>query len=165
MSRIKIGTTVIDFPNSGTDANWAPAVDAFAIAVEKNFASVITAFDVSPRVEYLQYDANTNLEVPSASFNHLSVRGFTFNYSIYRTNNVLTISEIGVVLGHYDPANGWNLSHTFSGQRQSDGEQYHTFAMSGDQLTLTTVAIGGSYDSSKSEISYSAKALLINNPS
>ena len=47
------------------------------------------------------------------------------------------------------------------GTKQSTGALYHTFAMSGDQLTLTTVAIGGSYDSINSKISYSAATELV----
>lgn len=55
----------------------------------------------------------------------------------------------------------WILQHEFTGERQTSGIPYHTFSMSGDQLQMSTVAIGGAYDSINSKISYSAKTLLV----
>lgn len=162
MPRITIGSTVIDFPNSAADSNWAPAIDEFAQAVADQLAAIASQFDISPRVQILTSDANTNLIISSAVFPSGSVRAFQFFYSIYRTNTVIALAEQGTVSGVFDDLSStWILQHEFEGERQSNGTAYHTFSMSGDQVTLDTVAIGGSYDSTNSKISYSAKTLLV----
>jgi hypothetical protein len=169
MSKVTIGTTVINFPSSGTDANWAIAVDLFATEVANQLASIASPFDVSPRVEILIDDPNTNLVVPGCLFPHTSVRSFSLNYAIYRTNGTglgtTSLAEEGTVSGVYNNSTSlWYLEHQFSGDRQpTTGAAYHTFDMSGDELTLSTVAIGGSYDSVNSKLSYSAKTVLISN--
>lgn len=160
-----VGTQVINFPNAGADASWAPAVIQFAQAVTEQLATLSSQFDISPRVQTLTSDANTNLNISGAIFPDGSVRSFRFTYSIYRTNGVTSLVEEGIVSGVFDTLNAtWDLQRDFQGPRQSNGIPYHMFSISGDQIQLSTVAMGGSYDSITSEITYSAKTLTIVNP-
>jgi len=168
MAKIIIGTTVIDFPASGTDANWGIAVDQFANAVANELAGLASPFDVSPRVETLNNDANLLLPIPGCLFPNTSVRSFSLSYAIYRTNGSglgnTTLAEAGTVNGVYNNVTTqWYLDHMFNGDRQANGDAYHTFSMVGDELNLTTIAIGGSYDSINSKISYAAKTVLVSN--
>jgi hypothetical protein len=163
MIRITIGQQTIDFPTSGTDANWAAGVVKFASAVESALQSVGSQFDISPRVQTLTSNANVNLDVSDVTFPSSSVRSFIFTYAIYRTNGTTALAETGSVTGVYDDSqSSWNLEHEFTGPRRADGTMWHTFDMSGDQLVLTTVAMtGGTYDPAESKISYGAKTILV----
>lgn len=159
---ITIGNQVINFPSSGESPNWAPALIDFAEAVSLQLISIASPFDISPRAQILTSDANINLNIDQVIFPSGSVRGFSFNYAIYRTNGVISLAETGFVNGVFDTLSSiWTLEHEFSGPRQSDGSVYHSFTMSGDQMQLSTVAIGGSYDSTNSKISYAARTILI----
>lgn len=160
--QITIGNQVIPFPSSGESANWSEPVIRFAQAVSLALEGISSQFDISPRAQTLTSDANTNLNIADVIFPNGSVRGFSFNYAIYRTNGVTSLADTGFVNGVYDTLGGfWTIEHEFTGPRQSDGSVYHSFSMSGDQMQLTTVAIGGSYDSTNSKISYAAKTILV----
>jgi hypothetical protein len=160
--RIVVGSQVIEFPSSGQDANWAPAVIQFAQAAADQLAAIASQFDISPRVQILTSNANTNLDVNGVIFPSGSVRSFAFSYAIYRVSDTpFSLAEDGMVSGVYDTLNStWNLQHEFEGSRQADGTPYHTFTMSGDQLQITTVAISGAYDNVNSKLSYAAKTVL-----
>lgn len=160
--RLTIGTQIISFPTSGTDANWAPAVVQFAQAVADQLAAIASQFDISPRVQILTSDANTNIDVSGCTFPSGSVRSFNFVYAIYRTNGVDTLAEEGAVNAVFNTdTSAWSLQHEFEGQRQTDGTPYHTFSMSGDQLVFSSIAINGAYDNVNSKISYRALTNLV----
>ena len=162
--KITIGNQVINFPSAGSDASWSQAVDDFAVAVADQLAGIVSPYDVSPRVQILSSDANSNLTITSAVFPNGSVRSFDFDYAIYRSNGAISIAEEGTVRGVYDTLIAvLSLQHVFLGPRQSNGTLYDSFSMSGDQLTLTTAGIGGSYDGTGSKISYYAKTNLVSN--
>lgn len=164
MPQINIGNQVINFPDAGSSPSWAPALIDFAVAVEQALLGIASPFDISPRVQTLTSDANTNLNIDQVIFPSGSVRGFAFNYAIYRTNAVTAVAEKGYVNGVFNTLTSvWDIQHEFNGPRQSDGSCYNTFTMSGDQMQLTTVAIGGSYDSTNSNISYAATTILVSN--
>ncbi len=161
MPLITVGSEVIDFPNSGTDPNWAPAVIAYAQAVANQLQAQASPFDVPPKVQILTSDSNVNLNLTDAIFPSGSVRSFSMYYTIFRTNTVDSVLDQGEVYGSYNSdTTAWVLSEKFNGTRQDDGLPYQSFNMSGDQLQLNTVAIGGSYDSVNSTISFSAKTEL-----
>jgi hypothetical protein len=163
MPRITIGTKVIDFPGSGRDANWSQSVIEFAVEVANVLAGLASRFDISPRVQILTNDANTNLDLDTVIFPSGSVRSFVFTYSIYRTNGTTSITEAGTITGVFDTLTStWEIQRDFEGDKQANGNSYHSFIMSGDQMQLSTVAMGGSYDSINSKISYSAKTNLVN---
>lgn len=159
---ITIGNQVIQFPTSGESSDWAPAIVDFAEAVSTALQGIASQFDISPRAQTLTSDANTNLNISDVIFPNGSVRGFTFNYAVYRTNSVTALAETGVVTGVYDTlAGSWTLQHDFQGPRQSDGTIYHGFSMSGDQMQFSCSALGGTYDNTNSKISYAAKTILV----
>lgn len=164
--KLIVNSQVINFPTSGTDQNWAQAVTQFAEAVTDKLDSLSSQFDVEPTVQNLLNDANNQIDIEKCEFPSGLVRSFNFVYAIYRTNGsglgTITLSEQGFVNAVYDTENEvWILQHEFSGRRQSNGLPYHTFSMSGDKLQFTSVAIGGSYDSIVSKLSYSAKTNLV----
>lgn len=159
--KITIGNQTIDFPSSGQSPNWAMAVDDFAQAVADQLIAIASPFDIAPRVQTLNNDANTNLNLNGVIFPHEAITAFVCTYSIYRTNGVISLAEQGVINGVYDPLTAsWSLQQDFQGPRQADGTQYNVFNISGDQLQLSTVAIGGAYDSINSKISLFARTNL-----
>lgn len=161
--RVQVGATIIDFPTSGTDANWAAAVDLFVQAVADQLSTISNPYDIPNIVQKLTADANNNLILSQVLFDHTLVRSFTFIYGLFRTNTVTSLAEAGTVTGVYDTLLGsWTIQHEFEGDRQaSTGLPYNIFSMSGDRLTLTTVPINGSYDSNNSRITFSAKTEAI----
>lgn len=86
MPRIIIGSKVIEFPSSGADANWAPAITDFAVAVADELAGLISPFDVSPRVQTLSTNPALgnylDINVEDCSFENDQVRGFLITPSI-----------------------------------------------------------------------------------
>lgn len=164
MPSITIGSRTIKFPNSGSDASWSQGVIDFAEAVAEQLQAVSSEFDISSRVQILISNTNSGLTISDAVFPNVSVRGFSFNYSIYRVTDSESVAETGFVNGVYNSdTSTWTLEHRFQGPRQNDGQPYHTFTMSGDQLTLNTVSLSGVYDNANSKISYLARTTLVSN--
>lgn len=160
--KVIIGSYVITFPTSGTDANWAEPVSEFAVAVEEKLAQVGLPYDISPQVSPISKDSVQNL----GNFPGSEVRGFTFTYSTYRlaTSPVTSKIETGTVIGVYnETTSAWTLEHEFAGDKQANGGAYLSFDMSQDTLQVTPVDIGGTYDSINSTISYSAKTVPVSN--
>lgn len=167
---IQIGSTVINFPTSGTDANWAPAIDKFAKAVESALNGIVSIYDVQPTVQTL---GNDNLvdsyNLVKCTFDGANVRSFNFDYAIYRytvlqpSTDPFSITETGRVVGVYDDLGGvWKIQHDFKGSKQQNGKSWSEFSMSGDQLVLTTTGLpNGTYDTINSKISYSARTELV----
>jgi hypothetical protein len=161
MPKIQIGTEIINFPNNGTDALWSPAVIQFATSVASALSGIVSPFDITPTVQTLINDGNSNLVIADASFSGGNVRKFSFSYVIYRTNGIISISESGTVTGTFDElAVSWDIQDEYIGDRQADGRSWHSFSMIAEQLVLDTVAMGGAYDNVNSKISYSAKTEL-----
>lgn len=162
MPKIQIGTDIINFPNSGSDALWSPAIIQFAEVVADTLSGIISPYDVTPKVQTLITDANVNLILTSATFSGGNVQKFSFDYVIYRTNGVTSISESGIVTGSYNGlTTSWEIQDEYIGDRQADGTAWHYFTIGSEQLYLNTVAIGGSYDNINSKISFSAKTELV----
>lgn len=161
MPRLIIGGQVIEFPNSGQDPLWSTAVIDFAEAVTSALAATGSAFDVPPKVQILTSDSNSNLSMTDCIFPSASVRSFSLYYAIYRTNGTISLLQQGEVRGEYDTLeNTWILNDSFNGDVQASGLACQSFAMNGDQLTISTTAMGGSYDTTESTVSYSAKTQL-----
>lgn len=164
--KINIGDTVINFPTSGTDANWAEAVTEFALAVENQLLSVGLITDISPQVTDIP-EANTGSPKTLFNMDGAQVRVFTMQYGSYRVSTGVgatskTVS--GVVNGVYNETTStWTLEHEFIGDKQANGESYMTFDMDGNALQVTAFSIGGTYDTVNSTISYSAKTLPVSN--
>lgn len=161
--KINIGSTVINFPTSGTDANWAEAVTEFALAVENQLLSVGLITDISPQVTDIPETAIKQLfEMDSAQ-----VRAFTMQYGSYRVSTGVGATSktvAGVVNGVYNETTStWTIDHEFYGDKQPNGEPYIDFDMNADVLEVTPVSIGGTYDTINSTISFLAKTLPVSN--
>lgn len=173
MPKIVIGEVTIDFPNTGADPTWSPSIIQFAQAVENQLSTISSNYDVRPSVLYLDENSNTGLLIPEAAFDKTKVRAFTFSYAIFREVDttispitvVKSLAESGTVIGVHD-GTSWSLEHEYEGERQTNGQSYHTFTIdSQNQLRLTTIELPVSlnqiYNGTKSKISYSAKTLLM----
>lgn len=161
--KITIGSTVINFPTSGTDANWAEAMDEFAVAVEQKLLSVGLIYDVAPQVSNIPESGTLVLN----TFPGAQVRSFSFQYATYRISTGIgatTKRNMGIVNCVYNETSGtWTIQHEFLGDKQANGEPYVTFDMNGDTLEAYPVSIGGTYDSVNSTISFTAKTLPVSN--
>lgn len=159
--KLTFGSKIVSIPENGASPSWGPGIVSAFQAIAQQLQGITSTFDIPPSVQVLATDSNTNLNVQDGIFPSDQVRSFVFSYAIYKTNGVTSIAEDGRVEGVYDTLNSfWMITHTFSGPRQPSGTPYNTFAMVGDQLTLSTDPIGGSYDSSQSRLSYAAKTIL-----
>jgi hypothetical protein len=164
MPKIQIGTDIINFPNNGSDALWSPAVIQFAEAVADTLAGIVSPYDVTPKVQTLNTDTNTNLDLVGATFDGGLVRKFSLSYAIYRTrtDSSLSISEAGTLTGTFNTDTvSWEIQDEYIGDRQANGEPYHKFNIGSEQVTLDTVGIGSPYDNINSKISFSAKTELV----
>lgn len=156
MPTIVIQNTPIEFPNSGSSPNWAPAVIEFAQAVEEALSAAVGDYDVSPQVYTLINNANTDLEVPNLTFSITEVRSATIEFSVYReTNTNKSFAKGRLNLFYDDDAASWAV------QREDDignvtDEVTFDITPSG-QVRISTETLAGSGYSGT--ISYSAKAL------
>lgn len=159
--KITIGSTVINFPTSGTDANWAEAVTEFALAVEDRIIAIGLITDIAPQVVDIPETAVKKLFKMDSAI----VRSFTMQYSSYRVSTGVGATSIevsGVVNAVYnETASSWSIQHEFFGDKQPNGEPYITFDMNVNELEATPVSIGGTYDTVNSTISFSAKTLPV----
>lgn len=162
MPKIQVGTDIVNFPNSGSDALWSPAVIQFAEIVADTLSGIVSPYDVTPKVQTLTTDGNTGLTLVGATFSGGNVRKFSLSYAIYRTNGVTSISEAGTLTGTFNTATtSWEIQDEYVGNRQANGTSYHSFTIGSEQVFLDTVAIGGAYDNINSKISFSAKTELV----
>lgn len=163
---ITIGTTLIEFPNTGASPIWSEAVIQFALAVELALQAQGSPFDIAPVVMTLPSNGNVDINLTGTgsnlSFPNGSVRSFDFTYAIYRFSDIASVTQTGHVLGVFNTiATTWSIQHEYAGDVQSTGESWVTFDMNGnDELLLTTISIPGIYDIT-STISYSARTELV----
>jgi hypothetical protein len=147
---ITIGNTIINFPDSATDPNWAEPVIQFAQSVEEALASLVGPFDISPRLMNINaYDIVTDqpvtdgvvpLNFPTAVFPAQGVRGAIISYQVYRTSTASTVVENGELNIVYNPASSpaWEI------QREFVGDANITFTIDGTgQVKFSTTTIGG----------------------
>lgn len=157
---ITIQGNVILFPDSGTPENWAPAVDAFAEAVQDALAGVVGPADVSPQVFTIDlYNPGSNVNIPNLTFSTTIVRSAVIKYSVYRSTDVASAYEAGTLTVVYNP-NGltgqkWEMGQQFIG----DGDIEFNITDVG-QVQMSTTALTGTNHVGK--LSYTAAALLQN---
>lgn len=143
MPTITIGGTIIDFPNSGADPDWSPAVIAFAEAVEMALAGIAGPFDVAPQtIDIDIYNPGSNIDVPFLSFSTTQVRGAFIRYVVYRNTSTTTVVEEGNILLVYNPAgpigNKWQISP------DRVGDASITFSITDNgQVKFTTTTLSG----------------------
>jgi hypothetical protein len=161
-TKIVVGSQVITIPAQGADPAWAQGIISALTAIATQLQGIASTFDIPPSVQVLTSDANTDLNVTNVVFPSDLVRSFSFNYAIYRTNDTIALAENGTVNGVYNTLDAmWELEHEFQGKRKVDGTPYTSFTMSGDQLQVSTLAIGGAYNDTESRLSYAAKTILV----
>lgn len=147
---VTIGNTIINFPDSASDPNWAPPVIQFVEAVAAVLSSVVGPFDIPPRIMNINaFDIVTNqpvtdgiipLTFPTTTFPGNGVRGATINYTVYRNSTATTVVENGTLEIVFNPA----TVPTWEIQREYVGDANITFAIDGTgQVTFSTTTIGG----------------------
>lgn len=164
---ITIGTTTVQFPNTGASPLWSEAVIQFAELVAIQLQAQASPFDIAPTVMTLTNNINTNVVLTgngaNLSFPSGQVRSFEFSYGIYRKSSTNSYIETGKVSGVFNSTtNSWSIQHDYMGDVQASGASWLDFDMNGnDELVLTTVLIPGVYNGVDSKISYSAKTELV----
>lgn len=162
---ITIAGTPIQFPSSGQDPNWAPAVIQFAELVASALSSVVGTFDVPPQAQDLS-GASFNptaspVDITALNFPVSEVRAVFVKYAIYRVaaSPTTTAHEAGDITAVYDPAGPTNSKWEIT--RESDGNAGATFTVSDTgQFSLSLTQIGTT--SAVANIVFSAVALLQN---
>lgn len=160
MPTISIGSTVINFPNSGSSPNWAQPVIDFATAVQNTLSGLAGPADVFPQIFVINnFNPGTNIDIPNLTFSTTIVRAAFIRYAVFRSTNSASAYEAGEIKIVYNPngpvGNKWEYDRRFIG----DGQISFTITDTG-QVQLTTEALSGINHTGK--ITYSAQALLQN---
>lgn len=147
MANITIGSTVINFPESAGNPNWADQVIQFAQAVESVLATLTGPFDVPQKIMNIDSsDVLTNQDVSDgvtplsfsvAAFPASGTRSCFIRYSVFRTSTNGTFVEAGNIVGVY---NGSTWVHSVD--KVGDAQITFTIDTTG-QVKFTTTAIGG----------------------
>ena len=162
---ITIVGTPIQFPSSGQDPNWAPAVIQFAELVATALSGIVGTYDVPPQGQDIS-GASFNptvspVAISALNFPTTEVQAVFVKYAIYRTASAPTtaVSEAGELIATYDPSRSpgslWEVTRT------SDGNAGATFTVSDTgQFFLSLSQIGTT--SHVGKIVFSAVTLLQN---
>tara|TARA_R110000803_G_scaffold187128_5_gene249502 strand:- start:1066 stop:1551 length:486 start_codon:yes stop_codon:yes gene_type:complete len=155
---ITIQNKVIQFPESAESPNWAPAMVAFAEAVEAALATLTGVYDVPPQVFSILSDVNASqVDITPLAFPPASVSRVDIIYSVIRSSDTPALaSEGGTIQLFYHGTTGWDMTVT----KQNDaGINFFISADSIGQISYTTpTGIGGSGFSGL--ISFKAIAIL-----
>jgi hypothetical protein len=149
---ITIQNKVIEFPESGASPNWAPAVVAFAQAVEAALASVVGSFDVAPQTQNIDAsNPGTDVDITSLNFPPATVRSASVFYAVSRETDSASAVEGGTFTIVYNADNPvtekWELA------------QYKAITDTG-QIRYSTTALAGS--NHVGDIAFRAVAVLNN---
>jgi|ERR1035437_785226 hypothetical protein len=157
MPIIHIGTTVIQFPDSGTSPNWAPAVIDFAVAVQDALSGFVGPADVFPQIFVIDaLNPGTAVPIPNLTFSNTIVRAAFIRYAIYRTAGANSASEVGTLNIVYN-----NATNTWESDRSYAGDGLITFTITSQgQVELNTLFLAGGTHAGK--FVYAAQALLQN---
>lgn len=153
---IEIQGTLVQFPTSGEEPNWAPPITQFAQLVATALSGLIGPNDVSPQVYTMIADTNTNVDLTGLQFSTALVRSALITYSVYRQTSNANASEAGEIQMVYNPNNSIGEKWEFSQQKVDDGKITFNVLDTG-QVQFSTTALGGT--SHIGHISFYAKAL------
>lgn len=158
MPLVTIGSTVIDFPDSAQDPNWAPPVIEFAQATADALSSVVTPGDVVQDTFNIDSINPGTLSVTGLSLNTAIVRGSLIKYAVIRTRDGVSQAEYGHIYAVYNatlsPGSLWTLSRDYTGEA---GVSF-TIADTGQvSITTTTIAGAGAHTGT---LTYVAQSLL-----
>ena len=158
MPQITIGSTIIDFPDSGSSPNWSEAVIQFAEAVAEQLAITSGAFDVAPQSFSLDaYNTASNVNIPALSFSTSEVRAAFIRYAVYRETTLDNADEAGDIIIVYNPNNSVNLKWTMSQVRTSGGANITFNVTDNGQVQFSTTALSGA--SHTGRLTFEARAL------
>lgn len=158
MPIIQIGTTVIQFPDSGTSPNWAQAIIDFAEAVQNTLSGLAGPADVFPQIFVIDnFNPGTAVNIPNLTFSTTVVRAAFIKYAVYRTTSSSNASEVGTINIIYNPANPIGNKWEYDRQYAGIGQVSFTITDTG-QVQLNTTALAGLNHTGK--IAYSATAFL-----
>lgn len=151
MPEIIIGSTVIDFPDSGESPNWAEAIIQFAQAVEGQLALAGARYDVAPQAFTLDpYNSSSNIDITPLSFPISAVRAVFIRYSVYRTTDSANAYEAGDLIAMYNPNNSVGLKWALSqGNVTGGGAQISFNVTDNGQFQFSTTALSGSNHAGK----------------
>lgn len=144
MPKITILGQEIDFPNSGTDPNWAPSVIEFAQLVEQALnAGFVGAYDVAPQSMNIDaYNPGTNVQINQLFFPVSEVQSVTIRYSVRRTTSLEDKTEGGTIRFVYNNANP--IGNKWSNTSEYDGEANISFNITDTgQVRFSTEALSG----------------------
>lgn len=162
MSNINIQGTVIQFPDSATNPNWAPAVDQFAKSVEQALAAIVGPFDVAPQALIIDaYNPGTNIPIAALSFPTATVRSAFIRYAVFRTTTTDLAGEAGEISIFYNPNgpvnNKWEISQVITSGISGNGRISFSITDVG-QVEFSTDALSGSNHSGK--LTFVAQSIL-----
>lgn len=158
MPTITIGSTVINFPDSGNSPNWAQPIIDFATAVQNTLSGLAGAADVFPQTFVIDnFNPGTAVDIPNLTFSTTIVRSAFIRYDVFRTTSSITAYEAGTIIMVYNPngptGNKWEYDRSYVG----NGQISFTITDTG-QVQLNTVALAGINHTGV--ITYAAQALL-----
>lgn len=157
MPKITIQGTIIDFPNSGSDPNWAPAVIQFAQAVEAAIQGFAGAFDVAPQSYTMTANLNASpVDLTNLTFPPSDVRAVFIKYTVFRSTDSTSAYEGGDIIATYSAANPTNNKWDVIQRKNGDAKVSISFSDSG-QVQFTSEALSGINHSGK--FTYTATAL------
>lgn len=160
MPIITIGSTIIDFPNSGSSPNWSSAVISFAEAVQNTLSGLAGPADVFPQIFVINaFNPGTNVPIPNLTFSTTIVRAAFIRYAVYRTTSATSAYESGELNIVYNPNGPVNNKWEYSRDYIGDGQISFTITDTGE-VQLNTTALAGINHAGK--LVYSAQALLQN---
>jgi hypothetical protein len=158
MPQITIQGTIVNFPDSGSSPNWAPAVIEFAQLVEVAINAAIGPYDVAAQTYNIDGYNTGGTDIPNLSFDNSVVRSAKIVISTYRTNTspATTVAEqrdIDIIYNPTGPTNNkWEI------EEERVGNASISFSVSdAGQFSFVTTSIGSG--SHTGVLSFSARAL------
>ena len=141
---INIQGTIIAFPASGNDPNWAPAVIQFAQAVEAALQGVAGPFDVAPQAFAMTSNLNVSpVDLSNLTFPTSDVRAVFINFVVFRSTDTTSVYEAGDIIASYDASAPTNDKWDVIIRRNGDAKVDITISDTG-QVQFTSLAIAGS---------------------
>ena len=118
---LTIAGTTFNYPESGTDPNWAEETTGWAIAVSEALNTLLAPGDILQTEFAIDNDISVSTNINGLLFDSGTVRAANVSYSIYRISNTNPSghAETGVMFIVFDdsaPVNQkWKLIQTKNG--------------------------------------------------
>lgn len=99
---LTISGVTYNYPENGTEPSWGEEASGWAEAVTNLLASLNTDGDILTTSFSPANNQSSAANVVGLTFDGTVLQGFVCDYSIYRTNGILSYSETGTVHGAYN---------------------------------------------------------------